>query len=684
MSIDSEARQIKNLQRALEEERKKQRVSEKRLNEALTLLQKTLKDREKFRNLVEDINAIIFATDQHGIVVYVSPIIHAYTGFRPDEWIGLPFVDLVYPDDRKHLQNIYPKIVAGQLKSTEYRIRHKRHQFCWVKAFNRPTITGGVFKGLRGVMVDITDRKKAEEAFRDSEIKHQAIIESIEEGYFEVDLKGNLTFVNTPLCRIAGYSKTQLLFTNFRDYTSRRTARTLFRIFNRVFRTGIPLSNQDFKAVKRGKNVVLEISASLVRNRDGQPIGFRGMLRDITSRIRAEAELKELEKQLHHGQRMEAIGTLAGGIAHDFNNILMGMQGNISLVLMRMPSRHPLTQKLKNVEQYIQNGAGLTRQLLDFARTKPRPTRISDLNFLIHKTARMFGRTKKEIQIDLSGLKATWTVNVDSGQIEQVLLNLYVNAWQAMPGGGELILTTRDVELNRQSVHPFGMKPGKYVEAAVIDTGLGMDEMTQQKVFTPFFTTKERGRGTGLGLSSAYGIVKNHGGFFKVASRVGQGSQFSVYLPATEAPAQREGDIHLEPVRGTGTILVVDDEKFITEITREWLGELGYHVIEAPSGTAAVEIYREHKDTIDLVILDVVMPGMDGGETFDRLQTIDSEVRVLLTSGYGFNKQAEEIVTRGCLGFISKPYNIIQLSEKIGSLLGAAEEPPLRSRHQME
>ncbi|MDJ0808803.1 MAG: PAS domain S-box protein [Desulfobacterales bacterium] len=682
--MDSEARQIKNLQRALEEERQRRRGNEKRLTEALTLLQKTLKDREKFRNLVEDINAIIFATDQDGIIVYVSPIIHAYTGFRPDECVGLPFLDLVYPDDREHLRKIYPKIVAGQLKSTEYRIRHKRHHFCWVKAFNRPTITEGVFKGLRGVMVDITDRKKAEDAFRDSESKHQAIIESIEEGYFEVDLKGNLTFVNTPLCRIVGFSKSQLLFTNYRQYTSRRTARILFRIFNRVFRTGISLANQDFNATTKGRNITLEISASLVRDRDARPVGFRGMLRDITLRKRAEAELKELERQLYHAQRMEAIGTLAGGIAHDFNNILMGMQGNVSLVQMRMPARNPLTQKLKNVEQYIQNGAGLTRQLLDFARTKPRPTRISDLNFLIHKTARMFGRTKKEIQIDFSGLKATWTVNVDSGQIEQVLVNLYVNAWQAMPGGGDLILTTRNVELNRQTVHPFGMKPGKYIEAAVIDTGIGMDEITRQKIFTPFFTTKERGRGTGLGLSSAYGIIKNHGGFFKVSSRVGRGSKFSIYLPATEAPAEREQESNLEPVHGAGTILVVDDEKFITEITREWLGELGYDVIEAPSGSAAVEIYQERKAAIDLVILDVVMPGMDGGETFERLQSIDPNVRVLLTSGYGFNKRAEEIVAMGCYGFISKPYNILQLSQKIGRLLGFCDESSPQNRQQVE
>jgi CheY-like chemotaxis protein len=253
-----------------------------------------------------------------------------------------------------------------------------------------------------------------------------------------------------------------------------------------------------------------------------------------------------------------------------------------------------------------------------------------------------------------------------------------------MPGGGELTLTTRNVELNRQTVHPFGMKPGKYVQATVSDTGMGMDENTRQKIFTPFFTTKERAHGTGLGLSSAYGIIKNHGGFFKVTSSVGRGSQFSIFLPASEDAADLKPETPSEPIRGTGTILVVDDEKFIAEITREWLIELGYHVIEAPSGSAAVAIYKEQQGGIDLVILDVVMPGMDGGETFDKLHALDAEVRVLLTSGYGFNKRAEEIVAKGCVGFISKPYNIIQLSEKVGELTGYADADYPQRRRQME
>ncbi len=660
---------IKDLRNALERETRKRQGLEHQLSEALALLQRTMKDREKFRNLVEDITAVIFATDPKGIIVYISPIIHAFTGMRPEDFIGRDFMAVIHPEDRKRLQKINERAVSGDLRAMEYRLQHKHHGYCWVKSFSRPLINKGVFKGLRGVMVDISDLKSAEAAFRESEKKYQTIVESMQEGYFEVDLKGYLTFVNTPLCRIVGFSRDQLLFTGFRQHFSRATARYLFRLFNRVYRTGIPATNQDFDAERHNKRMVLEISVSLVNNRDGLPIGFRGMLRDITHLRKAEEERKELEEQLHHAQRMEAIGTLAGGIAHDFNNILMGVQGNISLMLMRTPPSNPVLPKLRNVEQYIKDGAGLTRQLLDFARSKQRQMAVADINELIRKTADMFGRTKREITIDTAGLKAAWPVKVNPGQIEQVVMNLLVNGWQAMPDGGRLIIETEDCQLDMKSVHPFGLNPGRYVKIKVLDTGVGMTEAILPKIFNPFFTTKERGRGTGLGLSSAYGIVKNHRGFIKAASRVGKGSVFTVFLPASTAPVQPEAETILKPLHGAGTILVVDDERFITEISREWLEELGYQVMEASSGQEALALFEIHHEAIDLVILDMVMPGMDGGETFDRLKTIAPDVKVLLISGYGLEGKAKEIHRQGCQGFIQKPFTILQLSEKIKSIL---------------
>ena len=684
MEDGNSADPVKDLRKALERETRKRQALEHQLSEALTLLQNTMKDREKFRNLVEDTTAVIFATDPKGIIVYISPIIHAFTGMQPEEFMGREFTTIIHPEDRRRLQKIHERVVSGDLRSIEYRIQHKHHGYCWVRSFSRPLINDKVFKGLRGVMVDISELKSAEAAFRESEKKYQTIIESIEEGYFEVDLKGYLTFVNTPLCRIVGYARDQLLLTHFRKHFSRPTARYIFQLFNRVFRSGIPATNQDFEAHRGDQRMILEISASLVTDQNDTPVGFRGMLRDITHLRRAEEERLELKEQLHHAQRIEAIGTLAGGIAHDFNNILMGVQGNISLMLMRTPLENPLTEKLRNIEQYIKDGASLTRQLLDFARTKQRQTAVTDLNELIRKTADMFGRTKREITINAAGLTATWPVKINPGQLEQVIMNLLVNAWQAMPDGGRLTIETENCQLDTKSVHPFGLNPGRYVKAKIRDTGIGMNEAILPKIFNPFFTTKERGRGTGLGLSSAYGIIKNHRGFIKAASRIGEGSVFTVYLPATTETVQSETETMLEPLRGAGTILVVDDERFILEITGEWLGELGYRVIEASSGQEALTLYEIHRDAIDLIILDMVMPGMNGGETFDRLRAIDPAVNVLLISGYGPDGKAEELRGQGCRGFIQKPFTIIQLSEKIKSILTEKKDALHEGMRQIE
>ena len=684
MESGSSANPLKDLRNALEKETRKRQALEHQLSEALTLLHNTMKDREKYRNLVEDITAVIFATDPEGVIIYMSPIIQTFTGIQPEEYIGQEFMSVIHPEDRRQLQKIHERVTSGDLQSIEYRIRHKHHGYCWVKSFSRPLASDGVFKGLRGVMVDISDLKMAEAAYRESEKRYKTIVENIEEGYFEIDLKGYLSFVNTPLCRIVGYSRDQLQLTHYRKYFSRATARYLFKLFNRVYRTGIPATNQDFEVPRNDQRMILEISVSLVTDRDSRPTGFRGMLRDITDLRRAEEERQELEDQLHHAQRLEAIGTLAGGIAHDFNNILMGVQGNISLMLMRTPTGNPQLQKLRNIERYVKDGASLTRQLLDFARSKQRQTKVADVNDIIRKTAEMFGRTKREITIDLSGLKTTWPVQVNPGQIEQVLMNLLVNAWQAMPDGGSLSIESEDCHLDMKSVHPFGLNPGRYTRVKVRDTGIGMTEAVLPRIFNPFFTTKERGRGTGLGLSSAYGIIKNHRGFIKAASREGKGSVFTIFLPASSSSVPSQTETLLEPLRGAGTIMVVDDERFIIDIAGEWLRELGYQVIEASSGQEALALYESYQEKIDLVILDLVMPGMDGGETFSRLRAIDPLIKVLLISGYGLNDKVKEIRGQGCRGFIQKPFTIIQLSEKIKAILSENNAANLGGMRQME
>jgi signal transduction histidine kinase/FixJ family two-component response regulator len=409
----------------------------------------------------------------------------------------------------------------------------------------------------------------------------------------------------------------------------------------------------------------------IVHDRTSQLLETNQSLRtEIEERKTAEAKKAELENQLLQAQKMEAIGTLAGGIAHDFNNLLMGLEGYISLILLDTNPNHPHYEMLKSMQQYILTGAELTKQLLGFARRGKYQVKSTNINEILYKSSQMFARTKKEISIFTKLSPDVWTVEVDQGQIEQVLLNLYVNAWQAMPGGGSLYLETKNITLNEGETQPFYVKPGEYVQISLTDTGVGMDERTKERIFEPFFTTKKMGRGTGLGLASAYGIIKSHGGFITVESIKGQGTTFIIHLPALKKKVEEEKMAPVEKIlKGHETILMVDDEEMIVRPGVEVLKRLGYKVLSAQSGQEALEIFERHKEAIDLIILDMVMPGMSGSETYDLLKKIHPDVKVLLSSGYSISGEATEILNRGCKGFIQKPFTISDISWKIREIL---------------
>jgi len=393
--------------------------------------------------------------------------------------------------------------------------------------------------------------------------------------------------------------------------------------------------------------------------------------RDTTASKLAEEDRKKLETQLYQAQRMESIGTLAGGVAHDFNNLLMGIQGYASLILKDLDVAQPQYNWVRRIEDQVKRGAELTRQLLGFARGGKYDVKPTDINELVRKSSSMFRRTKKEITIKAEYEQNIWTVEVDQGQIEQILLNLYVNAWQAMPAGGNLFLETNNVTLHESFTKPYHMQPGRYVGISVTDTGTGMDEATQQRIFDPFFTTKQMARGTGLGLASVYGIIRNHDGIINVYSEKGHGSTFNIYLPAVESVFPDAGPVVEDELskQGTETILLVDDEQVVLDVGKELLRELGYTVLEAGGGRESVKTYKENKDKIGLVLLDMVMPRMGGREAYDKMKEINPDVKVLLSSGYSKDGQATEILERGCNGFIQKPFNMKELSGKIREIL---------------
>jgi len=523
---------------------------------------------------------------------------------------------------------------------------------------------------IMGFMVfqqDITQRKQAEEALRKSEAKYRELIFRINEGFVAIDEKGYITFANPRLCEMIEYSEVELIGKNIRELFDEKNREILEKELAKR-RRGEPSQYELTWTTKSGKKVPTLMSASPIFE-NWVYRGSYAVVTDLSEIKRAQEEKKRLEAQLHKIQRMESLGTLAGGIAHNFNNLLMGILGNISLILLNKNPSHPDYEKLKNVEHLVQEGAKLSQELLDFARGGKFQVEPTDLNKVVKRSSDMFAQTKRQIKIYTKFQKDIWTVEVDVGQIEQVLLNLYINAWQAMPGGGELYLETQNITLDENYVRPFKVKPGPYVKISVTDTGVGMDETTKQRIFEPFFTTKEGNRGTGLGLASAYGIIKNHGGIITVYSEKGRGTTFNIYLPASEKEAIKQEKLAEGVLKGGETILFVDDEEMIIKTGKELLETLGYKVLIAKSGKEVIEIYRAKNEQIDMVILDTVMPDIGGGEIYDMLKKINPDIKVLLSSGYSMNDEIKEILERGCDGFIQKPFTLKELSRKIRKIL---------------
>ncbi|MBW2615018.1 MAG: response regulator [Deltaproteobacteria bacterium] len=512
---------------------------------------------------------------------------------------------------------------------------------------------------------------------RESEERYRFLAENARDVIWTMDMDLMFTYISPSVISLCGYSVEEIINRKLEKFITPAS----FEVATQVIEEAPAVEKLGEKdrgetwmmkleiICKDGSTVWTETATGPVYDKNGRAVEILGITRDITERKRAEEEKAKLQAQFQQAQKMESIGTLAGGVAHDFNNLLMGIQGYVSLMLMGVDSTHTHYEMLTGIEEQVQKGAELTRHLLSFARGEKYEVNPTDLNELIKKSSSMFGRTKKEIKIHRKYQKDIYTVDVDRGQIEQVLMNLYVDAWQAMPDGGELYLQTENVTLDENYIEPFQVEPGKYVKISVTDTGVGMNEETQQRIFEPFFTTKEMGKGTGLGLASAYGIIKNHDGFINVYSKKGEGTTFKFYLPASEKEVVEEKESGGKVLKGSETVLLVDDEDVIVDVDEQFLQKMGYAVLIARSGKEAIEIYEKGKDKIDLIILDMIMPDMSGRESYGRIREINPDVKVLLSSGYSINGQATQILEQGCNGFIQKPFNMKGLSQKLREIL---------------
>jgi two-component system, cell cycle sensor histidine kinase and response regulator CckA len=497
---------------------------------------------------------------------------------------------------------------------------------------------------------------------RRGEEVYRSLINSSADAIIIYDMDGFCNYVSPSFTETFGWRLTELKGKRIEFVPESEKEATMRHIHN-LIDNGIPCQNFETKRYRKdGQLLAVSLSASRYKDHDGNSAGMLVVIRDIS-------EKKRLEAQFWQAQKMKAVGTLAGGVAHDFNNLLMGIQGRVSLMLMEVDSEHPFCQHLKEIEEYIKSAAGLARQLLSFARGGKYEVKPANPNEIVAQSAHMFGRTRKEIAIHQNYQQDIWTVDMDRSQIEQVLLNLYLNAWHAMSEGGELYISTENVDLDEAYVSPYEVKPGHYVKISVTDTGAGMDKETLERIFEPFFTTKEMGRGTGLGLATVYGIIKNHGGFVNVYSEKGHGTTFNQYLPASDKQVSEEPEPIENLLEGKETILLVDDEELIIETVKELLTNIGYDTLVALGGRDAIAVYEKNKDHIHMVILDLIMPDMGGGAVYDRLKEIKPDVKVLLSSGYSIGGAAQEMLDRGCNDFIQKPFNLSRLSQKIRKLL---------------
>ncbi len=534
---------------------------------------------------------------------------------------------------------------------------------------------GNVIRAIE-TLNDVTDRIRLELKLKESEEKYRDLYDNAPDGYYSLAGNGLIVEANRTFLQMLGYRRDEAIGKLYvEDLLSDDSVQTCHAKFPELKKAG-HVRNLELTMVKKdGTLLPVAMHATAVYDGEGNFVMSRSVIRDITERKGVDEERRKLQEQLFRSQKLEALGTLASGIAHDFNNLLASILGYASLAKTDLQPDNPVYQHVDIIETASLRASELTQQLLAFAKGGKYDAKSTDVNAIVREVVALLSRIiEKNITIVLAADSNLRHAVCDAGQIQQAIINICLNGRDAMPRGGTLTVRTENVHLEIKDVQFLvDVPPGDYVRISVSDTGMGMDRETRERLFEPFFTTKEKG--TGLGLALAYGIVKKHGGFIQVLSEPGKGSTFEVNLLACMSDETRLKKKEIVGLRrGSETILVVDDEPMVKQLARDVLKRYGYTVLTAGGGEEAIDVFRQRSTEIDAVILDMVMPTMEGREVFRRLQEIKPGVKVIVSSGYSHDRDADGLLEQGARSFVQKPFRIAELVKVVGEVIEGKED----------
>jgi PAS domain S-box-containing protein len=632
----------------------------------------------RFRSLVQNSSDIIILLAADGSILYISPPIERILGYHPRQMVGQNLLDYIYPEDLTKVQTQFNNLIhhaENNNSPIEFRLHRATDRWIWMEAVGNNLLDDPNVKGIVINGRDISRRKQVEEQLH----LLAAAIGSAQEGILITDIQPpaqepSIVFVNKGLCQMSGYTQEELLGQTPRIFEGPKTDPSLLARLKGTLAQGQSFNGETINYRRDGSEYYVAWHISPVFNSVGQVTHYVSIQRDVT-------KIKQLETQFLQAQKMDAVGRLAGGVAHDFNNLLTVIKGYGDLLLMRLGESHPLRSYAEQVKKAADHAASMTRQLLVFSRQEMAQPETIDLNVVVGDIEKMLRRLiGEDIELETTLDPALGLVKVNPGQLEQVIMNLIVNARDAMPYGGQVsIRTSNEILTDTTHLQPMGIKPGKYATLTIMDTGLGMDEDTITHIFEPFFTTKEQGKGTGLGLSTVYAIVSQSNGGLQVLSQPGQGTTFCIYLPAmTDNQASANGQVsqELSPEsdKGTETILVVEDEEAVRELAKLVLDEQGYQVLEAKHGDQALQICTRWEGPLHLLLADVVVPGgMSSRELAERLKDLSPKTKILYMSGYTDDVIGRHGVQDADINFLQKPFTPAMLKSKVRETLDATE-----------